>query len=597
MPKVSVIIPVYNTEKYLRKCLDSVCNQTLSDIEIICVNDCSPDNSLEILKEYAKKDNRIKIINFEENKGAAVARNTGIDEAKGEYLGFVDSDDYPDIDFYEKLYNKAVETGADCAKGIYKYFHENFVEFSINQKIKENKLNFMCEYCSAIFRTSIIHLNNLYFPNLIEMEDPYFAFSFALIANHIEVLSDAIINIVTHSDSQTASIPSLERIRNKLTGLEMMITLANTSNIEKDVYGYIFALWFNTISKSSLQNKSIEIRKYFAKQIIMLSRKLKYVSNFRFQLQKTDVKLLKYLESNDMDALVILNETTQIGTFLNQNKEYYRTIETMNKQKRIFIKKYVLPQLKKSNGERVLIISVVNDYELYKHCIAENPYITYPQNIEHINFDNTKDNIFIAKRYNTFLNNYNYEKDAWFVFCHCDWELQEDINPILEKLDKNCFYGPVGAICRFLNGKVFREITGSCYERRRDGSGYRYIGTDKNKEISDTFDCQAFIVHSSLVKKYNLRFDEKLQWDLYVEDICINSKQKYDINSYTIKLDCCHWSGYHITPTSYYESLNYINNKYPNNLYAGTVSFIGNKKYVEASSKDIVFYKLRKGIK
>mgnify|MGYP002521741288 CR=1 FL=1 len=61
MPKVSVIIPVYNTEKYIRKCLDSVCNQTLSDIEIICVNDCSPDNSLEILKEYAQKDNRIKI--------------------------------------------------------------------------------------------------------------------------------------------------------------------------------------------------------------------------------------------------------------------------------------------------------------------------------------------------------------------------------------------------------------------------------------------------------------------------------------------------------------------------------------------------------
>ena len=105
--KVSVIIPVYNTEKYLEKCLYSVCNQTLSDIEIICINDCSTDNSREILNKYAADDERIKIINFEENKGAAAARNAGIDAATGEYIGFVDSDDYPDLDFYEKLYNKA----------------------------------------------------------------------------------------------------------------------------------------------------------------------------------------------------------------------------------------------------------------------------------------------------------------------------------------------------------------------------------------------------------------------------------------------------------------------------------------------------------
>ena len=117
MPKVSVIIPVFNTEKYLTKCLDSVCNQTLSDIEIICVDDCSTDNSLNILKEYASKDNRIKLIEFKENKGAAVARNTGIIEAKGEYVGFIDSDDYVDLDFYEKLYNIGVCENADISKG------------------------------------------------------------------------------------------------------------------------------------------------------------------------------------------------------------------------------------------------------------------------------------------------------------------------------------------------------------------------------------------------------------------------------------------------------------------------------------------------
>lgn len=117
MPKVSVIIPVYNTEKFLRKCLDSVCNQTLQDIEIICINDCSTDGSLEILREYARKDNRIKLIELLENCGAAKARNIGIDIAEGEYLGFIDSDDYIDLDFYENLYAKAIETSADVVKG------------------------------------------------------------------------------------------------------------------------------------------------------------------------------------------------------------------------------------------------------------------------------------------------------------------------------------------------------------------------------------------------------------------------------------------------------------------------------------------------
>ena len=92
MPKVSVIIPVYNVEKYLKQCLDSVVNQTLKDIEIICVNDGSTDNSLEILEEYAQKDNRIIIIS-QENQGQSVARNIALEKATGEYVGFVDSDD------------------------------------------------------------------------------------------------------------------------------------------------------------------------------------------------------------------------------------------------------------------------------------------------------------------------------------------------------------------------------------------------------------------------------------------------------------------------------------------------------------------------
>lgn len=116
MAKVSIIVPVYNVEKYLRKCLDSLINQTLKDIEIICVNDGSKDNSPKILEEYAKKDNRIIVIN-QENAGLSVARNSGIDIAKGEYIGFVDSDDWVDLDFFEKLYYSATSNDTDIAVG------------------------------------------------------------------------------------------------------------------------------------------------------------------------------------------------------------------------------------------------------------------------------------------------------------------------------------------------------------------------------------------------------------------------------------------------------------------------------------------------
>ena len=114
MVNVSIIVPVYNVEKFLEKCLDSLINQTLKDIEIICVNDGSTDNSLNILKSFSEKDSRIIIIN-KQNEGPSVARNTGMKIAKGEYIGFVDSDDWVDLDFYEKLYNSAINNGADIS--------------------------------------------------------------------------------------------------------------------------------------------------------------------------------------------------------------------------------------------------------------------------------------------------------------------------------------------------------------------------------------------------------------------------------------------------------------------------------------------------
>lgn len=104
--KVSIIIPVYNVEKYLKQCLDSVVNQTLTEIEVICVDDGSTDNSLQILGEYAENDDRIKVIS-KKNGGISSARNKGMEYATGEYIGFVDSDDWIELNMYEKLYENA----------------------------------------------------------------------------------------------------------------------------------------------------------------------------------------------------------------------------------------------------------------------------------------------------------------------------------------------------------------------------------------------------------------------------------------------------------------------------------------------------------
>ena len=104
MPKISIIIPVYNTSKYLRRCLDSAINQTLKDIEIIIIDDCSTDNSRDIIKEYAKRDNRIRYHFFISNQGVAKARNYAIAMATGEWIGFIDSDDLVDLGYFEELY-------------------------------------------------------------------------------------------------------------------------------------------------------------------------------------------------------------------------------------------------------------------------------------------------------------------------------------------------------------------------------------------------------------------------------------------------------------------------------------------------------------
>lgn len=137
MPKISVIIPVYNVENYLRACLDSVTNQTLEDIEIICINDGSKDNSLEIIKEYMAKDSRIILID-KQNEGLSAARNSGLEIATGEYIAFLDSDDYVTLDYYKALYDAAIEHNAEIsAAGILRKYSDKKEKYRIKYDTSE----------------------------------------------------------------------------------------------------------------------------------------------------------------------------------------------------------------------------------------------------------------------------------------------------------------------------------------------------------------------------------------------------------------------------------------------------------------------------
>lgn len=182
--KVSIIIPVYNVERYLTRCLDSLINQTLKDIEIICINDGSTDSSLKILKEYQQKDNRITIID-KENQGQSIARNIGISKSIGEYIGFVDSDDWVDLDFYEKLYSSAIKHNADIAVAgiirLHKYNKKNHLKIN-NESITEDfekKLK-LCDIpdksyvWNKIYKSDKIKEYNLKFKEKMIYEDVIF---------------------------------------------------------------------------------------------------------------------------------------------------------------------------------------------------------------------------------------------------------------------------------------------------------------------------------------------------------------------------------------------------------------------------------------
>lgn len=174
---ISVIVPVYNVEPYLRKCLDSILAQTYRDLEILVIDDGSKDESGAICDEYAEKDNRIRVFHTE-NKGLSCARNLGLDNAKGDWIGFVDSDDWIEPDMYEALMRKAEETGVDIVEcGVLTEYATRTIKYSaINATVSSTealnaliKGSIRTQVWNKIYRSSLF--NNIRFPDGQAYED------------------------------------------------------------------------------------------------------------------------------------------------------------------------------------------------------------------------------------------------------------------------------------------------------------------------------------------------------------------------------------------------------------------------------------------
>lgn len=232
MPKVSVIVPIYNVEKYLEKCINSLLSQTLEDIQIILVNDGSKDNSGNIAKEY-EKNNTDRVIYVEkENGGLSDARNYGLKYATGDFIAFLDSDDYIEKNAYEEMYNKAIEENADYVECdfIWEFHNKIRVDKQYPYKNKKEMLSFVRVVAwNKLIKRQLITDNNLEFPKGLRYEDVEFTYKLIPFINKFAYVDKPFIHYVQREGS-IANVQN-ERTAEIFTVLDNVIEFYKENNI------------------------------------------------------------------------------------------------------------------------------------------------------------------------------------------------------------------------------------------------------------------------------------------------------------------------------------------------------------------------------
>ncbi len=224
MAKISVIVPVYNVEKYLTECIESICSQSLEDLEIICVNDGSTDNSLDILNDFAKQDKRIIVIN-KANSGYGHTINMGLNAATGEYIGIIESDDFADKNMFEDLYKLAKDNDADIAKGDwFNYWSKNkFARknnrissakaFQLtNSKKDKSLLRINPSVWSAVYKREFLNKYNIRFLETPGASYQDLAFSFKVFAMAERVILTDKAYLYYRQDNMNSSVKSKTKV-------------------------------------------------------------------------------------------------------------------------------------------------------------------------------------------------------------------------------------------------------------------------------------------------------------------------------------------------------------------------------------------------
>ncbi len=340
MPKVSIIVPCYNMEKYIERCMNSIRKQLLEDIEIICIDDKSTDNTLSMLESYAAQDKRIHIIAQTTNMGVAIARNAGLDAATGEFVAFVDGDDYIDIDFYEKLYNGATKNGADIAKGLLVITEPDGRRWipPTNEYVKKQKIAFCYDHTTAIFNRDFLNRNNLRFmPGITLGEDTCFVIKAAHYANQVFIspYQTAYYYIMRNISASATQILSLEKTQSVNKAINQLFDwLQNLTDISQD--DYLFVTWFmfdmliKNLIKSQKQSRYIlentisrilQETKYKKETIMNLCRV--FAELFRRMERKYTVpkKFLKIIKKHNKNTYNLYTKT-----IFNKTKVFLKTI-------------------------------------------------------------------------------------------------------------------------------------------------------------------------------------------------------------------------------------------------------------------------------
>lgn len=274
MAKVSVIIPVYNAEQYLRQCLDSVVNQTLEDIEIICVDDGSTDSSVAILKEYAARDSRVRLIR-EKNRGAGAARNQGLREANGDYLSFLDADDFFEPQMLEKAVAQAEAYDAQIVVFDSDQYHMDkrqfvrvpwvmvredippYMPFHYRQLAGNIFLSFVGWAWDKLYRRDFVEEHRLSFQEQRTTNDMLFVFSALVLAKRIAVVDE----VLAHQRRGSGASLSVTREKSwhcfydALTALRERLKAEGIYwELEQDFINYAlhFSLWhLNSLAEPS----------------------------------------------------------------------------------------------------------------------------------------------------------------------------------------------------------------------------------------------------------------------------------------------------------------------------------------------------------